>query len=230
MNYYNYGLVLQSDGNLVLYENGGPIWDTRDSINQMNNNTNNISYNLNKINNLYNEVTTISGFLNSFYSNIQNQFNSTLNLSNLHVSSFFSSNAGAKIVIQNYQDGGTDRGICMYNSGDPNWVIYMATSNTGISPGGNKPSTGFNNMNLFAIIVFYSLPLYGFIWENNNEILLMSLNGQTGDLFIAGNIYTSGSNISINNQITNNTNSINLINNTISSNFYYNNNSISLIN
>ena len=62
LNYYNYGLVLQSDGNLVLYENGGAVWDTRDSINQMNNNTNNIYYNLNQINNLYNEVTTISGF------------------------------------------------------------------------------------------------------------------------------------------------------------------------
>ena len=216
----NYGLVLQSDGNLVLYENGGAVWDTRDSIIQMSNNTNNISYNLNQINNLYNEVTTISGFLNSFYSNIQSQFNNTLNLSNLHVSSFLSSVAGAKIVIQNGQDGGTDRGIYIFNSGDPNWIIYMATSN-GISPGNNKPCAGYGTMNLYCIrFRCYNLPSYGFIWENNNENLLMSLNGQSGDLYTTGNIYTSKSNISLNDQITNNTNSISLINNTISGNYY----------
>ena len=71
----------------------------------------------------------------------------------------------------------------------------MATSN-GISPGNNKPCAGYGTMNLYCIrFRCYNLPSYGFIWENNNENLLMSLNGQSGDLYTTESIYTSNSNI-----------------------------------
>ena len=65
------------------------------------------------------------------------------------------SNGYSKIVIQNGQDGGTDRGVYLWSSGDSNWGIYMAT-NGGTSMGGGAPCTGAFGFTAHAIRIAFA--------------------------------------------------------------------------
>jgi hypothetical protein len=85
---------------------------------------------------------------------------------------------GSKIVLQNSQEGGSNRGIFYWNDGDTNWVGYMSAPGGGRSASNGTACTGAFGMAYEAIrnrVSNYSGQ--GFIWENSNETCLMSIRG-----------------------------------------------------
>ena len=109
---------------------------------------------------------------------------------------FLTNSAGAKLEIQNGTDGGTEKGIYMWQTSDPNWVIYMAQAGTGKSAAGGNAVEGFDGATGHAIRfrVNNNAEQAGFIWENSSEEALMQLNGGTKNLYVAGRVYTGGGN------------------------------------
>ena len=88
----------------------------------------------------------------------------------------FHSYLGGKIVIQNSQDGGTNRGIYYWYNDDSNWVGYMGQSGGGRSASGGTACTGAFGFTQHAIRNrVYTYSGSGFIWENSNETCLMSI-------------------------------------------------------
>jgi hypothetical protein len=94
----------------------------------------------------------------------------------------FHSYLGSKIVIQNTQNGGTNRGIYYWNDGDTNWVGYMGESGAGRSASGGTACTGAFGFGNHAIRnrVYAGSNNYGFIWENNSETCIMSIGAAGG--------------------------------------------------
>jgi hypothetical protein len=109
---------------------------------------------------------------------------------------FLTNSAGAKLEIQNGTDGGTDKGIYMWQTSDPNWVIYMAQAGAGKSAAGGNAVEGLDGATAHAIRfrVNKNSSQAGFIWENSSEEALMQLNGGTKNLYVAARIYTGGGN------------------------------------
>lgn len=93
---------------------------------------------------------------------------------------------GGKIVVQNSQNGGSSKGIYMWNAGDTNWGIYMATSGAGCSLSGGTAVGGGNVSFTSHAIRFrvYNDSGNGFIWENSSENVLMSLRASDGYLYV----------------------------------------------
>jgi hypothetical protein len=97
-----------------------------------------------------------------------------------------------KYVVQNSQNGGAGRGIYMWNAADTNWGMYMATAGAGRSLNGGTAVAG-HNFNLHAIRFRVNNDnRVGFIWENNSNQNLMSLNGSTGDMQLKGSLAIGG--------------------------------------
>ena len=91
--------------------------------------------------------------------------------------------AGSKIVVQNATNGGASRGIFMWTSTDSNWGIYMATPGATQNIAGGSAPSGLNGENSHCIrFRVAGGATNGFIWENNNNATLMSMNGNSGNL------------------------------------------------
>ena len=92
-----------------------------------------------------------------------------------------------KYVVQNKEDGGTNRGIFMWSTDDPNWGIYMGTSGNKKSLSGGIAVAG-NSFTSHAIrLRTYSNQLNGLIYENSNEELNLSIRASDGRTYIRGN-------------------------------------------
>ena len=109
---------------------------------------------------------------------------------------YLTNSAGAKLEIQDAVDGGTEKGIYMWQTSDPNWVIYMAQAGAGKSAAGGNAVEGLDGTTGHAIRfrVNNNAEQSGFIWENKAEEALMQLNGGTKNLYVAGRVYTGGGN------------------------------------
>jgi hypothetical protein len=82
----------------------------------------------------------------------------------------------------------------MWTSGDPNWGIYMSTSASGVSMGGGYAPASFDGRNLHHIRFRVAQANWsGFMWENSADVALMSLTGDTGNLYTRGQIYAGNS-------------------------------------
>jgi hypothetical protein len=102
--------------------------------------------------------------------------------------------SGSKIVVQNGQSGGTDRGIFMWNSSDANWGIYMATGGS-TSMGGGTTCNALDGSSSHAIrFRIYSGASNSFIWENHSDSCLMSLGADASGngLYVKRRIRNSG--------------------------------------
>jgi hypothetical protein len=88
------------------------------------------------------------------------------------------------LVVQEGQDGGTGRGIYMYQKANTGWGIYMGQSGASKSLAGGTAVAGYD-FSGFAIRSRVNTPSSGgVIWENAGEVLLMSLNASTGNLWM----------------------------------------------
>ena len=111
-----------------------------------------------------------------------------------NTSSFVSMTGGSKIVVQNSTDGGSSRGLFLWNSGDTNWGIYMAQAGVGKSlSDGTAPASIDGRTEHHIRYRVNSSVSQGHLWENNIGLTLMSLTGDTGNLYTRGNIYAGNS-------------------------------------
>lgn len=86
---------------------------------------------------------------------------------------------GSKLVIQGGQNGGSSKGIYLWNGDDSNWGIYMATSSSHSGLSLNNASAcdgfGFDGYSMRFRVAFSSSN--GFIFENSGEYPLFSIRG-----------------------------------------------------
>jgi hypothetical protein len=93
---------------------------------------------------------------------------------------------GAKLSIQNNVDGGSTRGIFMWDDTDTKWGIYMASSGASKSlAGGTAIAGGVGGVVSQHSIRFRSdtTSLGGFIFENSAETLAVSISSY-GDMYL----------------------------------------------
>lgn len=96
--------------------------------------------------------------------------------------------AEGKYVVQNSMDGGANRGIFMWNSGDSNWGIYMGQSGAGRSLSGGTAVAG-GGFTAHAIrFRSSSSATQGFIFENQAEQSLLSIRGNNGRATFRGGV------------------------------------------
>lgn len=99
---------------------------------------------------------------------------------------------GSKIIIQNSQDGGSSRGIYLWNEGDTNWGIYMAQSGSGRSLANTTAVAGYG-FNAHAIRTrVNNSNNQGIIFENNSEQRLFSVRGDGAFTALYGSSAISG--------------------------------------
>jgi hypothetical protein len=103
-----------------------------------------------------------------------------------------------KIVVQNEEDGGANRGIHFWSVDDSDFGAYVASASGGVSLGGSgNPVQGYtdgsNAMNDLCLRLRVSDdPTRGIVFENSSESRLMSLRGSDGLLSVSGDIICEG--------------------------------------
>ncbi|GAQ92652.1 hypothetical protein KFL_010840040 [Klebsormidium nitens] len=96
------------------------------------------------------------------------------------------------LAVNDQTDSGTNRGIRYWQANDSNWATYMCTSGAGKSSAGGSTCTSLDNRTAHHIRNRVgNNNNQGFLWENSSESCLMSLTGDTGNLFIKGTIGSS---------------------------------------
>jgi len=95
----------------------------------------------------------------------------------LDVNGTFRATGGSKLTIQSGQDGGTGRGIMMWNDTDTNWGMYMGQSGGSRSLSGGTACTGLNFSQHAVRFRVANSTTQGFIFENNSENCLFSIRG-----------------------------------------------------
>jgi hypothetical protein len=99
-----------------------------------------------------------------------------------------------KYIVQDSVDGGTLRGIYMWNAGDASWGIYMGQSGATKSLSGGTACTGGGDFTTHAIrFRVQNNANNGFIFENSSETCLMSIRGSDGIVYFSNNIRLSTS-------------------------------------
>ena len=105
---------------------------------------------------------------------------------------FVTISGGSKISVMENQDGGSSRGIFLWNDNDTNWGIYMSQAGALKSLGNGTAAAGLNGSSTYAVRfrAANATPTdqAGFIWENQTEVALMQLEPTNGDLFVKRNI------------------------------------------
>jgi len=97
-----------------------------------------------------------------------------------------------KIEIQDGTDGTSAKGIYMWQTTDTNWGIYMGQSGASKSLADGVACASLSGETAHHIrFRVDDGATNGFIWENSSEACLMSLEGDTGNVGILGNITLS---------------------------------------
>jgi hypothetical protein len=100
-----------------------------------------------------------------------------------------------KLDVMSGVDGGSSRGLAMWQAGDLSWGVYVASSGSGKSFAGGSAIAGADFSSHAMRFRAYNATTSGFIWENALESRLMSLNSGTGNLSVVGAV--SAANISV---------------------------------
>ena len=126
------------------------------------------------------------------YSSYANFGSTALTAGSGTFSGVLTNTGGSKITVQNAVDGGNSRGIFMWNDTDTNWGIYMGQSGASKSLSGGTAVAG-DGFTAHALRFRVAAgATQGFVWENHNEDLLMSIRGSDGNMFLSGNTTLSG--------------------------------------
>jgi hypothetical protein len=97
-----------------------------------------------------------------------------------------------KLVIMDGQDGGSSRGLYLFNIDDTNWGLYMASSGTGQSLADGTAVTGRDFTGLSARLRLQDNANRGFVIENGSESRLFSVRGSDGLAFFRGSVIHNG--------------------------------------
>jgi fibronectin-binding autotransporter adhesin len=96
------------------------------------------------------------------------------------------------VTINDSTDSGASRGIHYWSSGDANWKGYMCGSGANKSGANGSACASLDGRTSYHIRNrAFNGSSTGFIWENSGEQCLMSLAGDSGNLFIKGGIGSS---------------------------------------
>ena len=95
---------------------------------------------------------------------------------------------GAKIEIQGTVNGGSTRGIFMWDSSDTNWGIYMAEAGAGRSlSGGTAPASLDGRTSHHVRFRCYDTDaIRGWIFEGHSNTTKVSITSDTGDIHAIG--------------------------------------------
>ena len=97
-----------------------------------------------------------------------------------------------RIVINNLTDGGTSRGINLWDSTSSNWGMYMATAGEGKSFAGSIACAGYN-FNAHAIRLRSNTALsQGLIYETSDEVCKFSVRASDGFGYFKGGVQVDG--------------------------------------
>jgi predicted acyltransferase (DUF342 family) len=110
------------------------------------------------------------------------------NSGNMQVGGVLQATGGSKIVVQNSQDGGSSKGIYMWNSGDNNWGIYMGQSGASKSLVDGNATGGAGFVSHAIRFRVNNSTGNGFIFENSSEALLCSIRASDGLSYFAGSV------------------------------------------
>jgi fibronectin-binding autotransporter adhesin len=96
------------------------------------------------------------------------------------------------VAVNDSTDSGTTSGVRWWQASDSNWATNMVQSGTGKSVAGGAACTSLDGRTAHHIRNRCGNgSQQGFLWENAGENCLMSLAGDTGNLFIGGTIGSS---------------------------------------
>ena len=112
----------------------------------------------------------------------------------LSVGGLLSNTGGAKLEIQNETNGGSSKGIYFWSSVDSNWVHYMGQAGSGKAADAGTACSSIDGRTSHHIR--YRVNNHssnGHLWENTSDSCLMSLTGDTGKLYVKGDIYAGNS-------------------------------------
>ena len=110
---------------------------------------------------------------------------------------------GSKLEVQNGVDGGSNHGIFMWQSDRTDWGIYMAQSGSGNSLSDGTAVSGHNFTNHAIRLRSGQGSTNGFIFENENEERMLSINSGdksgdiVGDLTVGRWLYMNDENMKI---------------------------------
>lgn len=100
---------------------------------------------------------------------------------------------GCKLGVQNQVDGGNSKGIFMWATTDPNWGIYMGQAGGSKSLAGTAACSSLSGRSAHHIRFRVASGVAGgFIWENNSDNCLMSLDADSGRLYLTSDINLAG--------------------------------------
>ena len=118
-----------------------------------------------------------------------------LPLSGGTVTGVLTATGGSKITVQNATDGGSSRGIMLWQDSDTNWGIYMAQSGSGRSLSGNTAPASIDGRAAHAVRfrAYGSDATRAFIWENDLNQCVASLTPDTGNFYTRGQMYAGNS-------------------------------------
>ena len=95
---------------------------------------------------------------------------------------------GSRINVQNSVDGGSTHGIAMWDSNNLGWAIYMSQPGANKSFGNGTAVAGYDFSQHAIRFRVADNAAYGFIFENSNEELCMSINGGNKNVYMGNNL------------------------------------------
>lgn len=119
----------------------------------------------------------------------------SLPLSGGTVTGVLTATGGSKITVQGATDGGSSRGIMLWQDSDTNWGIYMAQSGSGRSLSNASAPASIDGRTAHAVRfrAYGSDALRAFIWENDLNQCVASLTPDTGNFYTRGQMYAGNS-------------------------------------
>jgi hypothetical protein len=97
------------------------------------------------------------------------------------------------VAVNDMTDSGVSRGIRYWSQSDGNWANYMSQSGANKSATNGSACASLDGRTAHQLRTrVYNGSTNGLVWENNAESCLMSLTGDTGSLFIKGDIGSAG--------------------------------------
>lgn len=99
---------------------------------------------------------------------------------------------GGKLVIHDGVQNGENRGLYLLSADDPSWVIYMGSVAGGTSPSGSSVIDGDSFLGMAARLRIKNDDDSGFIIENDDEQMLLSVRGNDGLTIFKGDVIHHG--------------------------------------
>lgn len=96
--------------------------------------------------------------------------------------------ANSRLVVNNSVNGGTNRGIMLWNAEDSSWGMYMGEAGANRSFSGGTACNGANFSSHALRLRTNNLVSNGIILENSREQCLMSVRGSDGMSYFMGNV------------------------------------------